>query len=560
MQPWHIANAICIAILLSGLGGYCLLDPDESRSAEVSREMLERGDWITPTLNYVPYFEKPPLLYWLIAGGMKVFGCQEWVARAVPALFAVLGMAVAYWLASATVGVAAARWAPSVLATTLLFFALGRLPNMDMLFSVLLAAALTAWWSSRRDGTWRLLVLAGSGFLLGLAVLAKGPVAIVLFVGVAFVYLLWAGEFIAIFFAIGVPVVFACFVAAPWFLMVQADNPGFAHYFFVVQHFQRFTGDGLGEHPHGLLFYVPVLIAGFGFWSVLWPALIHKYARHWRNTTVAARANVGFLMLWFAVIVLFFSASSCKLMPYILPVWWPLAVATAAGVYALLNRARVALATRIAIQGTGLLLLLCLGGALYYIWHQNDAPLASLRLPALLLSLAWVAAAATFFAALRGRDGDMRFGLLACAAAVALLGIIPVFQAFASHRDVGPLLPEALNPPAADAGWALAQYRCYNQSFNFYTRSRVMLIDAVGEVRLGLNEPDAETWFRKGEETIDALSVQGPLALVTMNEYGKQVAEDHNLTVWAADRDRMLLLNDAGVKLAECTAVSGGVQ
>ena len=120
VAPWHVSAVFCALMLLVGLTGYGLLDPDEGRYAEIPREMLETGDFVTPRLNYVPYLEKPPLMYWATAGAFKLLGTEPWVLRLVPALCGILGMPVAWGLAGLCFCGHCDRRAPSIIVSSVL--------------------------------------------------------------------------------------------------------------------------------------------------------------------------------------------------------------------------------------------------------------------------------------------------------------------------------------------------------------------------------------------------------------------------------------------------------
>ena len=132
------------ALYFFRLGSYPLSNPDEGRYAEIPREMLASGDFVTPRLNNVNYFEKPPLVYWATAAMERVFGQNEWAVRAVPALFALWGVCVTYLAARRLYGRNAGVLAAVVLGTSLLWFAIGHIPLLDMAVSVLMARALFA--------------------------------------------------------------------------------------------------------------------------------------------------------------------------------------------------------------------------------------------------------------------------------------------------------------------------------------------------------------------------------------------------------------------------------
>jgi 4-amino-4-deoxy-L-arabinose transferase-like glycosyltransferase len=556
--PWPLLSAaLCAGVLLCGLGGYPLMDPDESRCGEIAREMLARHDWVALTLNYVPYFEKPPLMYWLVAASMSVLGPCELAVRMVPALLAVAGMGVAWWLASLTVGRPAARWAPAVLATTACVFAVARVPIVDMLFSVTFAAALTAWLASSLAATRRagLGLAAVAGCALGLAVLSKGPVAVVLAVGVLVGERLLglvrrherlpAGD---VGLRLCLAAVAAAAIAAPWFLAAQARNPEFAYYYFVVGHLQRYTGSGKAEHEQPLLYYLAVVPAGFVPWSALWLTAGWRVIR--RSGGAVGRPEAGragpFLAAWALVVPAFFSLSACKLPQYALPAFWPLAAWTA-GLLCAQPEGRRRWSVPLLVAGVVLPLLAV--ALRLVVGRHPPRGLADIG-PALVAVLcAWLLAGALCVAGAALRAGDARRGVLVAAALAALVGPIPGYRAFAGSSDVGPLLPPALRPARAEAGWTIAQFRCSSPALSFYTGSRAVSVDTADLRGIGPTMGDAAEWFPTGEETIDRLSARGPLALVTPARIAEEVAGRHGLAVWATSSTNALLLNPPAAEL-----------
>ncbi len=559
IRAWHVAVGLCVLLFLSGLGGYQLIDPDEGRYAEITREMLARHDFILPTLNYVPYLEKPPLLYWMTALSLKIFGEHSWAIRLVPAIAAILGLLVMWWLALLTLPKAVARWAPVVLGSTFFYFVMARLPVIDMLFSMLFAAALTAWYAGwKSDKKLPLWVL--SGVFFGLAVLAKGPVALVLGGGIILVFLAWERQLRHLPYGVILPGLVACLTAAPWFILVQQRYPYFNYYFFVVQHIHRFLGDGLVEHRHPFYYFVPVILLGMGGWSVFWPKALVGLKARLRGWDEQTKTTARFLTTWSAFIVLFFSASSCKLTPYILPCWWPLAAATTLLAWQVLQPHRLPRFTRwlgYFLAGTVLLLDVALG---VFLSVQHTIPSYALVGPRLVGVTCWTLAGLGLLTLPRWGNINHRLMLIAGMSLLAFAGTLPAYHAFADHRDMGGLIPRALRPGIRAPGWVLAQYRCYNQSFNFYTHARIILIDAVSELKLGPREPDAGKWFLKGRETIDRLSNEGPLALVVRSNYADSIAKAHKLYIWARNRDRAMLFNRQGLELVSQVARSRGMK
>ena len=145
--PWRDALLLLLAfgaLYFFRLGSYPLSNPDEGRYAEIPREMLATGDWVTPRLNGVNYFEKPPLVYWATAVMEKIFGQNEWAVRAVPVLFALWGVLITYAAGRRLHGREAGLLAAIVLGTSLLWFVVGHIPLLDTAVSVLMAQALFA--------------------------------------------------------------------------------------------------------------------------------------------------------------------------------------------------------------------------------------------------------------------------------------------------------------------------------------------------------------------------------------------------------------------------------
>lgn len=545
-----MANGCALLLLFIGLGGSPLLDQPGSRYPEVAREMMERGDFITPTQNYVPFFHKPPLLYWMLAGSMGVFGETEWAVRLVPAACGALGMLVAYWLAALCIGREAARYAPAILATTMVYFVNVRVAQTDIVMSLALAAALTAWWSAQRAAEGRYWRLVASGLLLGAAILSKGPVAVVLFVGVVGVYLVWAWKPRAVLAGLGIPCIVAGVLAAPWFVAVSLRDPEFAHYYFVFQHLQRFTGQGFVEHPRHWWFFLPFVTLGLGVWCFFWPSALVGWLKRWRALTPDALGAAKFLTAWTAVVFLFFSASTCKLIPYVLPLFWPMAVGSAAGLRRVLSAERPPIGVRLAAW---LPALVPVGAAAFFVWwmgRQGEAPDAVFRPAATLTVICLVAAAAGLLVSLRPRSVDARFIVLAGSAALMLASAIPTYTAIMSNHAMGGVVPKALVESIAEEPWTVAQYQAYNASLCFYAHTRVVLIDFVGqEMSMGPEQPDGAYWFREGDDAIDDLSAGGPLALYVEADAPAGLAERHGLTAWVENDERALLVNYAGAKL-----------
>ncbi|HEJ83484.1 MAG TPA: glycosyltransferase family 39 protein, partial [Desulfobacteraceae bacterium] len=231
-----LVTVLAAGIYFIGLDGYPLLDPDEGRYAEISREMLETGDFITPRLNYVKYFEKPPLFYWCVAGAMALFGQSEWVVRMVPALAGLLTVVLIMALGNCLFGRRVGVMAGWVYLTSVIPLILARLPIIDGLFSLLLTATWGTWWCGYRalpGGAKRRWYIAAWA-LMGLAVMTKGVAAIALTGGIVLGVIALRSDWRALGSLCWISglLVFAVIVL-PWHLAAGFRNPEFFHFYFV---------------------------------------------------------------------------------------------------------------------------------------------------------------------------------------------------------------------------------------------------------------------------------------------------------------------------------------
>jgi 4-amino-4-deoxy-L-arabinose transferase-like glycosyltransferase len=309
---------VCYLTLFYKIGALPFLGADEPRYARIAEEMMEGGDYVTPHLLGRPWLEKPPLLFWLSAAGFHLFGVSEWAAR-LPVAF--LALAAAVLLAYVTFRLVGSR--PAVLGFLVLmtsgFHALfARSVSTDPPLTATISAALACGFlADRRSGVgWSL----AAGACLGLAVLAKGPVAVVLFVAIFAVYFWcvdrvgWTGRDLLA----GVSSFAA--VSVPWFWMVwQANGKDFIYTFLLDHHLARFVTD-LHHHSQPFWFYLPILLVGLFPWSFFLYSSIRAIWRE-RNDLLSDRGAFQlFLWIWALVPLVFFTAATSKLAGYVLPV------------------------------------------------------------------------------------------------------------------------------------------------------------------------------------------------------------------------------------------------
>lgn len=335
VSPWVdmcYLGLVLIIFYSLWLGSFPLFTPDEARYSEIAREMVASGDYLTPRVNGVPFFDKPVLYYWLQAGAIRWLGMREWALRFFPLLIGVGGCLLVYasgrYLFDRRTGLIAG----SILAMTPLYFASAHYADLNLEVAVFISAALFCFLCAYKNydqhnslsrSCFYLLITAF--FFAGIAVLTKGMIGLVfpfLIVGSwmllrrRFYWMAWPYVIGACIFAL---------VVLPWYVLVQKTHPVFFHYFFVVQHVGRFLSQGEFNNKMPIWFYVPVIIGGFFPWSIF---LLQTLSKSIKAVLCLPKQHEVelYLLLWAGIVLVFFSLPQSKLIGYILPVFPPLAL------------------------------------------------------------------------------------------------------------------------------------------------------------------------------------------------------------------------------------------
>ena len=312
------------------LGGLGLVGPDEPRYAQVAREMVLSGDFVTPRYFGEPWLEKPVLYYWLAAASYRLLGVNEFAARLPSALAAVLGVFCVYLVGRQREGPLEGLYSCLILAASILYFSLARAASTDMVFSAAMAVAWTAlflllfgdkglWRGSSASGSQPGLLLTFYAFL-GLATLAKGPAGLVLPLVSLAVFLGVTGRLsLAARFRPVTGALVLLAVVLPWYgLCTLANGWGFVEEFLIRHNLERFFTDRY-EHPQPFWFFPAVALIGFFPWSLqLIPSArgLFRHGDRWRSL---AGARDLFLWLWLLTPLVVFSLSRSKLPGYLLP-------------------------------------------------------------------------------------------------------------------------------------------------------------------------------------------------------------------------------------------------
>jgi 4-amino-4-deoxy-L-arabinose transferase-like glycosyltransferase len=513
---WSFIIILCLAgtLFFYRLGDRGLLDPEEGRYAEIPREMLERGDWVTPRLNFMRYLEKPPLLYWCVAATYKIFGVREWSARLWCALPALIGVLAVYVWGRRVISPRAGLFAALVLATSPEYFALARTLETDMLFSTGLTIALLLGYLGFAEGA------AGKKFYWGMwvalagAVMTKGPTACVLLLAV-----------LGLFWALlkrppalrrvewGVGGALFVVLTAPWFIAVSLRNPDFSRFYWWEQHVLRFFSNKLHLY-HPPLYYLWVWVWGFCPWTLGWLWLAVQHGRHrWHGKPLPRYAV--FLWCWSIFIFLFFTVSKSKLPTYILPVYPACALLVGSGWDEWLHRsASPRRARHCALRLGGLVAAMTV-----FFLYFRDAPVCL-----------WFASYAPRHILL-SRSVDFRRWWLPC----------PTLRPLARH------IQQERQP-----GDKIAEYKCYAPSLAFYTGRRVILIGNWNELTWSMEHGGGGGYFLNGRRELARL-LRRPQRLFCVAERKKFLrdlrgSKFETIQVLRQTADHVLFTNRAEVR------------
>jgi len=490
---------IVVAIIWFSLLGYRdLIDPDEGRYAEIPREMVATGDWLTPRLNGFKYFEKPALQYWATAAGYSLFGESNTTARLWPALTGFLGALWAGYLGLRLYGRRAGFYAFIICVSGLLYVGIGHMLSLDMAVSVFVAIGIgsLALAQSHRDDParvrrWMLLGWAS----LALAMLTKGLIALVLPAGAVLFYSVWQRDWVLwkhLHIIKGLLVFLL--LAAPWFIAVSIANPEFAAFFFIHEHFARYTSE-VHERGAPWWYFVPVFIAGVLPWTAVTLRSLYQPLAQAATRTVTGFDAERLLLVFTVFVVVFFSLGQSKLASYILPVM-PL-VAVLAGRQLAMQGYRKTDAWSLLLLA--MVLLLCAWQAARFASDVTPAAMYMAYRP-------WFIAAALLLAsaALAGfRARPTRPAHVATVGMLVLLAFQLLswgFQSLSGSRSSRDLaMAIQAHVPGGTIVYAVNNYP---QSLPFYLDHTITLVSKKDEMKMGINlEP--ERWVATTKEFLD---------------------------------------------------------
>ena len=469
------------------LGRLPLIETDEGRYMEIPREMIERGDFITPTLNYVKYFEKPPLHYWLNALSIKIFGETEFAARFGSALWGVLGILLVYHIGRKLFGRRQAILSALVLGTSVGIVVQGRINITDTTLTICMTACLGSFLLALQEreqhkGLYYYLFY----IFAALAVLAKGLIGIVLPGAIVFCFLLVTRRWRILKemrLLTGIPLFFL--VCAPWFILVSMRNPEFARFFFIHEHFERFLTKVHGRYQPPW-FYIPILVGCMLPWSFFIPAALTRLWRERREDGADARL---FLLLWAVIIFAFFSKSNSKLVPYILPVYPALSLLIGSTFADAFDRG-IAAVKRQAYVVAATLTIVGIGSMVYP--HLAREPKITAGGGIIMGGLFLCQGVFAFVYTWRGRTVTLFAGLALLAYLLCIFGPPVIYARIAERKSSRELALMVREKAGKDAVVATFEYE---QGLPFYAKRRIVVVGGRGELEFGSNQGDQSAWF-----------------------------------------------------------------
>ncbi|WMW82486.1 glycosyltransferase family 39 protein [Undibacterium cyanobacteriorum] len=487
---------VFLAVWFYMLGIRTLVPTDEGRYAEMAREMVATGDWITLRLNGIKYFEKPPLQNWMNAITFSLFGLGDWQARLWTGLCGLIGIAFTALAAFKIYGRRVAIVTSLILGSSFYWAAMGHINTLDMGLSGMMTIALCGLLIAQRDGAseqerrnYMLWCWAG----MALATMSKGLIGFVLPGAVLVLYTLWTRDFglwLRLHMGKGLLLFFA--ITVPWFILVWQANPEHPHFFFIHEHFQRFTST---VHKRGGAWYyfVPLLIIGI----VPWLGLLFQSAFNALKAEDSKFQPKKMLILWAAFIFFFFSISGSKLPSYILPIFPALALLIAVALEKLsVLHLRLNAALMVLIGAASLAFAPKISNLAKHA-YENDFYVAMEPWAIAAAVIALIGGIVAFLLVTKRRDTST----LVLALSAYLAGQV----VFIGHDQWGKYSAGVYHLPAINAelksDTPIFAVGRYEQSLPFYLRRTTILVEHPDEMQFGLSiQP--ELWIPKRSDFI----------------------------------------------------------
>ncbi|TXI95583.1 MAG: glycosyltransferase family 39 protein [Burkholderiaceae bacterium] len=536
---WTVLIAF-LAVWFYMLGVRTLVPTDEGRYAEMAREMVASGDWITLRLNGIKYFEKPPLQNWMNAITFTLFGLGDWQARLWTGLSGLIGILFTCLAALKLYGRRIAIMSGLVLGSSFYWAAMGHINTLDMGLSGMMTVALCSLIIAQRDDAaeterrnYMLLCWAG----MALATMSKGLIGFVLPGAVLVLYTAWSRDFglwLRLHMGKGLLLFFA--ITVPWFILVWQANPEHPHFFFIHEHFQRFTST---VHKRGGAWYYffPLLVIGIVPWLGVLLQSAYQACKMEKTKFQAQKM----LVLWAGFIFFFFSVSGSKLPSYILPIFPALAILIACSLEQLRVGHMRFNAALLAMIGIAALVSAPKIANLAKHAYENDFYAAMVPWATAAAIIAMLGGVVAFISASRARD----LSILVMALSAYFAGQV----VFVGHDQWGKYSAGVYHLDAIKAelkeNTPIFAVGRYEQSLPFYLRRTTILVEHPDEMQFGLGiQP--ELWIPKRQDFVAkwrAISAQNgsAVAFVRPEIYREFVQQQVPMRLIGEDPKRVVI-------------------
>ena len=500
-------------LYLAHLGAYHLMDPDEGRYNQIPREMILSGDFITPHLNGVEYFEKPIFQYWFTAIMMKIFGFGEFTGRILPALSGIGCVALAGFLGTMMYSKKVGLLASAILATSCLNLVVSSINILDMALTLFMTSCMVFFYAFERTEKKKWLI--AFYIAMGFGVLTKGLVAIILPFGILFWYVIFTKRprlFLKLFYLPGI--LAFLIVTVPWFYLVCQANHDFFYFFFIREHFLRFTTK-MHDRFQPWWFFMPFVIIGMLPWTGFLVSLFNKRGVIRQTTSERNRFDIIYLLLWFFIIFIFYSISDSKLVPYIMPCWMPLAILIAASI----KRFEVAnswLSHSFFINSfLSLAFVFALVG---YVLSSNYLTIDEfIAEGGLLTASLFIGTIASIFVWLKTKRFRCTVSVLCIMGFFFGLGLHDVQEQVHNNQSAYYVSQKINELQPQDA--LIVNYGDFYHGVPYYTNQRVALADFKGELEFGSTHPSGAGWFFDGNELNNLWNSPKRIIIVVKDRY-----------------------------------------
>jgi len=508
------------------------MEPDEARYSLIASAMNDSGNYVTPRIKNVIYLEKPPLVSWMTAIAFKMLGENDFSARLFSALCAWGCIVLTFFIGRHFRDEKTGVYAAAILTVSCFHFLLGRLNILDMPLTFFVCLSIWLGYLGLTKPTRKHLIYLFY-FVCALTFLTKGLIGVVFPFAILIIWLFWICRWrdaAPLFSPLGILIFLV--TVSPWIILAHSENPDFLWFFFVREHFMRFTTEMHGK-VEPFYFYLPIILGGTVPWSVY---LISSWKRKIISSSLFSKEGNRLLFVWLVFIFLFFTVSSSKLPTYIAPVFIPLAL-LAGSIFKKHDEVelsemegknifyRLMLIFQSALLITALILPLVLKqysdpekGLVVMIserwWLHIFLPVAALILM-------------TFLPDLLFRQWKTNRTLSVYLLSALFLGslVFPVKDFLAPYRSakvVRQAIAENL-PPRAD----LYQYRVNFYGIDFYNKIRTPVVEDFGELAEGiikLAPEEKKRYFLSVEEFFDLCATRMEIYCVTQHaERFKQI-------------------------------------